>query len=132
MSRNKNVALRKLKGDRQLIACRQPNPLIINCQVTTIIQTWEKGDRFNFWQCFSGKVLTVKPCLDMAADLLSGRVVSDMPGFQPRTTKPWLSCPSRQLVTAAARLPGDTFKKQSKAILQQLIEKGILDDSVLR
>lgn len=88
------------------------------------------GDLVRRW-CVAGKGLAVKSCLDMSADLLAGNVVSVMPEFKPRTTELWLICPSRQLITPAARLLRDTFKKKSKGILKQLIEKGILDDSVL-
>jgi DNA-binding transcriptional LysR family regulator len=88
------------------------------------------GDLVRRW-CVAGKGLAVKSCLDMSADLLSGKVISVMPEFKPRSTELWLICPSRQLTTPAVRLLRDTFKKKSSAILNQLIEKGILDDSVL-
>jgi DNA-binding transcriptional LysR family regulator len=88
------------------------------------------GDLVRRW-CAAGKGLAVKSCLDMSADLLSGKVVSVMPEFKPRSTELWLIFPSRQSITPAARLLRDTFKEKSTAILNQLIEKGILDDSVL-
>ena len=88
------------------------------------------GDLVRRW-CVAGKGLAVKSCLDMSADLLSGKVVSVMPEFKPRSTELWLICPSRQSITPAVRLLRDTFKEKSTGILNQLIEKGILDDSVL-
>jgi len=88
------------------------------------------GDLVRRW-CVAGKGLAVKSCLDMAADLLSGQVVPVMPEFKPRTTELWLICPSRQLITPAARLLRETIKKKSTAILRQLIERGFLDPSVL-
>lgn len=88
------------------------------------------GDLVRRW-CVAGKGLAVKSCLDMAADLLSGQVVPVMPEFKPRTTELWLICPSRQLITPAARLLRETIKKKSTAILRQLIERGFLDASVL-
>jgi DNA-binding transcriptional LysR family regulator len=88
------------------------------------------GDLVRRW-CVDGKGLAVKSCLDMSADLLSGKVISVMPEFKPRSTELWLICPSRQLITPAVRLLRDTFKKKSSAILNKLIEKGLLDDSVL-
>jgi len=88
------------------------------------------GDIVRRW-CVSGKGLTVKSCLDMSGDLLSGNVVSIMPEFTPTPTELWLICPSRQLITPASRLLRDTFKKKSRNILSQLIDQGILDDSVL-
>ncbi len=88
------------------------------------------GDLVRRW-CVAGKGLAVKSCLDMADDLLSGRVISVMPEFKPRSTELWLICPSRQSITPAVRLLRDKFKKKSRSILNQLIDKGILDDSVL-
>ena len=46
-------------------------------------------------------------------------------------TELWLVCPSRQSITPAVRLLRDTFREKSTGILNQLIEKGLLDDSVL-
>ena len=88
------------------------------------------GDLVRRW-CAAGKGLAVKSCLDMSADLLSGKVVSVMPEFKPRATELWLICPSRQLITPAARLLRDTLRQKSTSILKQLIENGSLDDSVL-
>jgi DNA-binding transcriptional LysR family regulator len=88
------------------------------------------GDLVRRW-CAAGKGLAVKSCLDMSADLLSGKVVSVLPEFKPRATELWLICPSRQLITPAARLLRDTLRQKSTSILKQLIENGSLDDSVL-
>lgn len=88
------------------------------------------GDLVRRW-CIAGKGLAVKSCLDMSADLLSGNVVSVMPEFKPRSSELWLICPSRQLITPSARLLRDTLKKKSTGILKKLIEKGILDETVL-
>ncbi|WP_432823318.1 LysR substrate-binding domain-containing protein, partial [Trichloromonas sp.] len=88
------------------------------------------GDLVRRW-CVAGKGLAVKSCLDMSADLLSGKVVNVMPEFKPRTTELWLICPSRQLLTPATRLLRNMLKKKTVGILKPLIDKGILDDSVL-
>lgn len=88
------------------------------------------GDLVRRW-CVAGKGLAVKSCLDMSADLLSGKVVSVMPEFKPRSTELWLIFPSRQTITPAARLLRDSFKEKSVDILNQLIDKGIIDKSVL-
>ena len=88
------------------------------------------GDLVRRW-CVAGKGLAVKSCLDMADDLLLGKVVSVMPEFKPRSTELWLVCPSRQSITPAVRLLRDSFKEKTRGILKQLIKKGILDDSVL-
>ena len=87
------------------------------------------GDLVRRW-CVAGKGLAIKSCLDMSADLLSGKVVSVMPEFKPRETELWLICPSRQSITPAIRLLRDFFREKSAAILNQLIEKEILDQSV--
>jgi len=88
------------------------------------------GDLVRRW-CISGKGLAVKSCLDMSADLLSEKVVSIMPEFKPESTELWLICPSRQSITPAVRLLRDRFKEKCAAILKQLIDKGILDSSIL-
>lgn len=88
------------------------------------------GDLVRRW-CVAGKGVAVKSCLDMSSDLLSGKVVNFMSEFKPRPTELWLICPSRQSITPAVRLLRDTFKKKSMSLLNKLIEKGILDDSVL-
>ena len=88
------------------------------------------GDLVRRW-CVAGKGLAVKSCLDIANDLLSGKIVSVMSEFRPRSTELWLICPSRQSISPAVRLLRDTFRQKSKGILNQLIEKGILDEGIL-
>jgi len=88
------------------------------------------GDLVRRW-CVAGKGLAIKSCLDMSDDLLSGKVVNVMPDFTPRPTELWLICPSRQSITPAVRLLRDMLQKRCKETLQQLIDKGLLDDSVL-
>ena len=88
------------------------------------------GDLVRRW-CASGQGIAVKSCLDMSNDLLSGSVVNVMPEFKPRTTELWLVCPSRQSITPAVRLLRNHVREQSNRILQQLVQKGILEKSVL-
>ena len=87
------------------------------------------GDLVRRW-CVEGKGLAVKSCLDMSADLLAGRVVNVMPEFRARTTELWLICPSRQSITPAVRLLRDMFREKCANILERLVERGFLDDSV--
>jgi hypothetical protein len=54
-----------------------------------------------------------------------------MPEYQAKPTELWLIFPSRQSITPAARLLRDTLKQKTRNILLQLIEKGIVDKSVL-
>lgn len=77
--------------------------------------------------CVSGQGLAVKSCLDMAADLMTGDLVNVMPEFKPRATELWLICPSRQSITPLVRLLRDMLRKESKKVLQQLVDKGILN-----
>jgi len=88
------------------------------------------GDLVRRW-CVAGKGLAIKSCLDISHDLLSGKVINLMPNFKPKPTELWLIFPSRQSITPAARLLRDTLKQKTKNILDQLIEKGILEKSVL-
>jgi DNA-binding transcriptional LysR family regulator len=88
------------------------------------------GDLVRRW-CVAGQGLAVKSCLDMSNDLLSGKVVNVMREFKPRSTELWLICPSKQLITPTVRLLRDSFREKSVAILKQLIEKKVLDESVL-
>ena len=88
------------------------------------------GDLVRRW-CVAGKGLAVKSCLDMSTDVLSGKVVSIMPKFKPKSTELWLICPNRQSITPVVRLLRDTFKKKVLGILSRLVEKGVLEDSVL-
>ena len=85
------------------------------------------GDLVRRW-CVAGKGLAVKSCLDMSADLLSGRVVSVMPEYEFRSTELWLICPSRQSITPAVRLLRDMFRHKSEDILKKLTYSGLLDD----
>ncbi len=88
------------------------------------------GEVVRRW-CVAGKGLAIKSCLDVYRDLLSGKVVSVMSDYKPRSTELWLIAPSRQSITPAVRLLRDTFKEKTHRILNQLVKKGILDKSVI-
>lgn len=81
--------------------------------------------------CVAGKGLAAKSCLDMADDLLSGRVLSVMPQYKAKPTELWLVFPSRKSITPAARLLRDTLKERCAAVLQQLLERGFLQQDDL-
>ncbi|WP_261817921.1 LysR family transcriptional regulator [Vibrio gallicus] len=89
------------------------------------------GDLVRHW-CVSGQGLAIKSSLDMSSDLLSGKVLSIMPEYQPTATELWLVCPSRQSITPTVRLLRDYFRQQTAQVLSQLVDKGILDKSVLK
>ncbi|MBN4057736.1 LysR family transcriptional regulator, partial [Pseudoalteromonas haloplanktis] len=88
------------------------------------------GDLVRRW-CVAGKGLAVKSCIDISDDLLSGRVVPVMQNYPHLCAELWLICPSRQSITPAVRLVRDICRAKTKVILNQLIEKGILDKRVL-
>lgn len=88
------------------------------------------GDLVRRW-CAAGKGIAVKSSLDIADDLLNGRLVSVMPEYTARTTELWLICPSRQSITPAVRLLRDCFREKSAAILTRLVDQGVLDKNVL-
>ncbi|MFT5707010.1 MAG: DNA-binding transcriptional LysR family regulator [Oceanospirillaceae bacterium] len=81
--------------------------------------------------CVADKGISVKSCLDMSADLLSGNLVNIMSDYKPIPTELWLVFPSRQSITPAARLLREKLKEKTTHILQQLVEKGIVDQSAL-
>lgn len=89
------------------------------------------GDLVRRW-CVAGKGLAVKSALDIADDLLNDRVVTLMPGYQHTCGELWLICPSRQSITPAVRLLRDVCRTKAKATLSLLVEKGILEHSVLK
>jgi len=73
--------------------------------------------------CVAGHGFAAKSCLDMASDLLAGRLVSVMPEYKFCSTELWLVCPSRQSITPAMRLLRDSFKEKCAVILLQLADK---------
>ncbi|UTW44668.1 LysR family transcriptional regulator [bacterium SCSIO 12696] len=89
------------------------------------------GDLVRRW-CVAGHGLAIKSCLDMAADLLAGKVVTVMPDYQPRSTELWLICPSRQSITPAVRLLRDRVREKCQELLKQLVEAGYLDSRVIQ
>ncbi|PKF61680.1 LysR family transcriptional regulator [Psychromonas sp. psych-6C06] len=80
--------------------------------------------------CVAGHGLAVKSSLDMAADLLSGKLLNVMPDYHPRSTELWLVCPSRQSITPAVRLLRDAFRDKCAHILKQLTEREIIPNKV--
>ena len=79
----------------------------------------------------AGKGVALKSSLDIANDLLAGRVVPLMPDYKIPQGELWLICPSRQSITPTVRLLRDMFRERTKALLMQLVEQGFLEKSVL-
>lgn len=88
------------------------------------------GDLVRRW-CVDGKGLAVKSYLDIAGDLLAGRLVNTMSDYTPSSTELWLIFPSRQVITPATRLLRDMIKKKCSEIFIQLVENNILLEKVL-
>ncbi|MEZ9305018.1 LysR family transcriptional regulator [Vibrio breoganii] len=83
------------------------------------------GDLVRRW-CVAGKGVAIKSCLDMADDLLTGKVVNVMADYKPTSTELWLICPSRQSITPTVRLIRDMLREKTELILIQMKDKGIL------
>ncbi|MEZ8157950.1 LysR family transcriptional regulator [Vibrio splendidus] len=83
------------------------------------------GDLVRRW-CVAGKGVAIKSCLDMADDLLTGKVVNVMADYKPTSTELWLICPSRQSITPTVRLLRDMLREKTEQILIQMKDKGIL------
>ncbi|MDR9826800.1 LysR substrate-binding domain-containing protein [Vibrio sp. FNV 38] len=87
------------------------------------------GDLVRRW-CVSGQGFAIKSCLDMADDLLQGRLVNVMGEYQPTATELWLVCPSRQSITPTVRLLRDFFRERTAHLLSQLAERGLAPHSI--
>ncbi|MDO6641582.1 LysR family transcriptional regulator [Shewanella sp. 5_MG-2023] len=83
------------------------------------------GDLVRRW-CVAGKGVAIKSCLDMADDLLTGKVVNVMADYKPTSTELWLICPSRQSITPTVRLLRDMLREKTEQILIQMKDKEIL------
>lgn len=88
------------------------------------------GDLVRRW-CVAGQGITIKSCLDMSTDLVTGSVINVLPEFKATPTELWLIFPSRQSITPVARLLRDTLKEKCSITLKQLVDQGILPDDVL-
>ncbi|MEZ9629733.1 LysR family transcriptional regulator [Vibrio breoganii] len=88
------------------------------------------GDLVRRW-CVSGHGFAIKSCLDMADDLLSGRIINVLTDYQPTPTELWLVCPSRQSITPTVRLLRDYLRTKTHLLLQQLVEKKVLPLDIL-
>jgi len=88
------------------------------------------GDMVRRW-CLAGKGLAVKSGLDIAEDLLAGRLLPLMQNYQIEQGELWLICPSRQSITPAVRLLRDALRERSRGLLMQLVDKSLVPPSVL-
>jgi DNA-binding transcriptional LysR family regulator len=84
------------------------------------------GDIVRRW-CVDGKGLAKKSAIDVAQDLLAGRLQRLMPEYKVPLTEMWLVLPSRHLISPAIRLIRDELKQTINDLRKQLIAKGIID-----
>ena len=86
------------------------------------------GDIVRRW-CIDGEGLAKKSAIDVAQDLLSGRLKRLMPDYKVPLTEMWLVLPSRQLISPAIRLIRDELKETISGLRMQLIAKKILTET---
>lgn len=83
------------------------------------------GELVHRW-CAAGKGIAAKSSLDMAADLLANRVQPILTQYPLTSTELWLVTPSKQAITPAVRLLRDHFREKTKALLDEMMERGVL------
>jgi len=88
------------------------------------------GDLVRRW-CVDGKGVAIKSSLDIANDLLAGRLVPLMPDYHIAQGELWLISPSRQSITPTMRLLRDRFRDRTRGLLEQLVAKGLVPASAL-
>ncbi|CAD5272701.1 LysR family transcriptional regulator [Alteromonas sp. 38] len=85
------------------------------------------GDIVRRW-CVDGVGIAKKSVIDIAEDLLAGRLQRVMPAYQISLTEMWLVLPSRQLITPAIRLIRDELKVKINTLRNALIEKEMISE----
>lgn len=83
------------------------------------------GDLVRRW-CVDGVGIAKKSAIDVAQDMLAGRLQRVMPDYQIPVTELWLVLPSRQMITPAIRLIRDELKQKISELRVQLIENETL------
>jgi DNA-binding transcriptional LysR family regulator len=83
------------------------------------------GDLVRRW-CVDGVGIAKKSAIDVAQDMLAGRLQRVMPDYQIPLTELWLVLPSRQMITPAIRLIRDELKQKISALRVQLINNKTL------
>ncbi|MFD3305897.1 LysR family transcriptional regulator [Alteromonas macleodii] len=86
------------------------------------------GDIVRRW-CVDGEGIAKKSCIDVAGDLLSGKLQRILTGYHVPLTEMWLMLPSRHLITPAVRLIRDELKQVIESKRQRLIQNQILKES---
>lgn len=86
------------------------------------------GDIVRRW-CVDGMGIAKKSAIDVAEDLLSGKLKRVLHQFQVPLTEMWIMLPSRHLITPAVRLVRDELKLVIEERRHKLIEKSLLNES---
>ncbi|MEP1444911.1 MAG: LysR family transcriptional regulator [Paraglaciecola sp.] len=85
------------------------------------------GDIVRRW-CVDGVGIAKKSAIDVAQDLLSGKLKRLMPEYKIPLTEMWLVLPSRQLISPAIRLIRDELKQTINELREQLITQKLLEE----
>ncbi|MBQ4830142.1 LysR family transcriptional regulator [Alteromonas sp. MMG017] len=83
------------------------------------------GDIVRRW-CVDGVGIAKKSVIDIAEDLLAGRLQRIMPVYHIPLTEMWLVLPSRQLITPAIRLIRDELKVKINQIRNVLLDNNMI------
>ncbi|REG85640.1 LysR family transcriptional regulator [Marinomonas pollencensis] len=78
------------------------------------------GDIVRRW-CVDGVGIAKKSVIDVAEDLLAGRLQRVMSDYQIPVTEMWLVLPSRQMISPAIRLIRDELKAKIQSLRERLI-----------
>ena len=70
--------------------------------------------------------MSKKSAIDVAQDLLAGRLTRLMPEYKIPLTEIWLVLPSRQLISPAVRIIRDELKLSISDLRTQLINSKII------
>nr|WP_264193975.1 substrate binding domain-containing protein [Marinomonas algarum] len=88
------------------------------------------GDLVRRW-CVAGKGVAIKSAIDIAQDLLAGRVVPLMADYRIAQGELWLISPSRQSITPTMRLLRDRFRDRTRDLLEQLVNRNFISADTL-
>lgn len=81
--------------------------------------------------CLAGKGVAMKSSLDIADDLLEGRLTALLQDYPAQTSELWLICPSRQTITPSMRQLRDTLRDRTYELLSKLAARQLIPESAL-
>ncbi|MDO6684628.1 MULTISPECIES: LysR family transcriptional regulator [unclassified Agarivorans] len=85
------------------------------------------GDLVRRW-CIDGVGIAKKSAIDVAEDLMAGRLQRFMSDYRIPVTELWLVLPSRQMISPAIRLIRDELKQKINALRLELIKHNLFDE----